>query len=170
MRIYVPDIAEEGLRLREPAALGPVFTEEGFTLEGVDLLVMRRGAEVEVAGTFSVTARLACSRCLEPVSSTVAPDVDLRLRPCPPARHEEVELGPDDLEIDFYREDTLDLGGLIRSEAQLALPMKPLCGPECRGLCPKCGANRNLTPCACETRRTDPRLAVLEAFRTATDV
>jgi uncharacterized protein len=165
MRIAVSDIPDEGLRLQEPDAIGPVFGEDGFTLDRVDLSVTRRSGEVVVAGAFGVTARLTCSRCLEPLSTTVAPEVDLCLRPCPTARHEEVELGPDDLEIDFYREDTLDVAGLIRSEVELALPMKPLCTPECRGLCPACGANRNLTPCACDTRRTDPRLAALEALR-----
>jgi uncharacterized protein len=165
MRIAVSDIPDEGLRLQEPAAIGPVFSEDGFSLDRVDLSVTRRSGEVAVTGVFGVTARLTCSRCLEPLSTTIAPEVDLCLRPCPTARHEEVELGPDDLEIDFYREDTLDVAGLIRSEAELALPMKPLCTPECRGLCPACGANRNNTPCACDTRRTDPRLAALEALR-----
>jgi uncharacterized protein len=165
MRICVSDIPDEGLRLVEPEAIGPVFSEDGWTLDRVDLSIERQGGEVAVAGTLGVTARLACSRCLEPLSATVAPDVDLRLRPGPPARHEELELGPDDLEVDFYREDTLDVASLIRSEAELALPMKPLCSPECRGLCPTCGANRNLVPCACQTRRTDPRLAPLEALR-----
>jgi uncharacterized protein len=165
MRIVVSDIPDEGLRLSEPGAIGPVFSEDGWTLDRVDLAIARRDGEVTVAGMFGVTARLTCGRCLEPLSATVAPEVDLCLRPCPTARHEELELRPDDLEIDFYREDTLDVAGLIRSEVELALPMKPLCSPQCRGLCPACGANRNLAPCACESRRTDSRFAALEALR-----
>jgi DUF177 domain-containing protein len=91
--------------------------------------------------------------------------VDLLLVPHPTGRQGQIELAPDDLEVDFYQADVLDVAGLLRSETDLALPMKPLCRPECRGLCPVCGGNRNLTECRCETRVTDPRLAPLEALR-----
>jgi uncharacterized protein len=76
-----------------------------------------------------------------------------------------VELGVDDLEVDFYTGDTLDVGSLLRSETDLALPMKPLCRADCRGLCPACGGNRNATDCGCGSRPADPRLAPLEALK-----
>jgi uncharacterized protein len=40
--------------------------------------------------------------------------------------------------------------------------MKPLCRPDCAGLCPECGANLNLTRCGCEHRWIDPRMAALQ--------
>jgi uncharacterized protein len=73
----------------------------------------------------------------------------------------DVELGSDDLDLDFYDHDELNLDSLIETETTLALPMKPLCREDCRGLCPVCGGNRNVTPCTCEGRAPDPRLAVL---------
>jgi uncharacterized protein len=165
MIVRIPDIPDEGLRLDSPAALGPVFADDGWSLDGLDLGIERRGADVVVTGSFRATARLACSRCLEPLTTRVGPDVDLHLVPAPNLRHEEVELGPDDLEVDFYQGETLDVAGLLRSEMALALPMKPLCTPDCRGLCPVCGANRNTTSCGCQVREVDPRLAPLEALR-----
>jgi uncharacterized protein len=42
--------------------------------------------------------------------------------------------------------------------------MKPLCDPGCRGLCPMCGGNRNVNPCACAERTPHPRLAVLKTL------
>lgn len=165
MIVRISEIPDEGLRVTSPGDVGAVFTDDGWTLDAVDLLVERRSGEVAVSGQYHATARLACSRCLEPLVTEVAPDVDLHLFPSPASRHEEVELGPDDLEVDFYQGDTLDVAGLLRSETLLALPMKPLCRAECRGLCPVCGGNKNLTPCACETRTVDPRLAPLEALR-----
>ena len=71
----------------------------------------------------------------------------------------------DDLATAFYENDTIDLGQLMREQFYLGLPMKPLCGEECRGLCPVCGTN--LTRGACECRRdwNDPRLAPLQALR-----
>ncbi len=164
MIVRVSEIPDEGLQVDSVAEVGPVFAEEGWTLDDVGLIIERRGGEVAVMGGFRATARLQCSRCVEPLVSRVAPDVDLHLLPVP-SRHEEVELSPDDLELDFYTGDTLDVGGLVRSEAHLALPMKPLCRPDCRGLCPVCGGNRNLAACGCEVRSADPRLAPLEALR-----
>lgn len=165
MVIRVSEIPDEGIRLTDVAGLRDVFGEDGFTLDAVDLAIRREGGEVAVVGRFRAVAPLTCSRCLESIVSTVEPQVDLVLQPCPTARREEVELGRDDLEVDFYRADTLDVAGLLRSETHLALPMKPLCRPDCRGLCPLCGVNRNVSACTCEGRPLDARLAPLEALR-----
>ncbi|HEU5319946.1 MAG TPA: DUF177 domain-containing protein, partial [Methylomirabilota bacterium] len=70
-------------------------------------------------------------------------------------------LGVDDLDVDFYENDQFDVARVVETETTLALPMKPLCRADCRGLCPVCGANRNVTECACPARPLDPRLAVL---------
>jgi uncharacterized protein len=164
MIVRVSEIPEEGLRIVSPGDVGPVFTDEGWSLDDVGLLIERRSDEVAVSGHYEATARLQCSRCLEPLVTRVGPEVDLHLMPSPSAR-EEVELSSDDLEVDFYQGDTLDVAGLLRSETLLALPMKPLCRADCRGLCPVCGGNRNVTPCACEVRTVDPRLASLQALR-----
>ena len=118
-----------------------------------------------MAGDFDATARLTCSRCLEPLVVRVHPPVAVQLVPPPRVRRAEVELSPDDLETDFYAGESLDLSALLRSETDLALPMKPLCRPECQGLCPGCGVNRNLGPCRCQPRAVDSRLAPLEALR-----
>lgn len=165
MLIRISEIPDQGVRVESPADLPGVFPEKGWSLDRIGLLIERRGQEVAITGFFEATARLECSRCLEPLVSRVAPVVDVLLFPSPGVRREEIELGPDDLEVDFYQGDTLDVNGLLRGEAHLALPMKPLCRAECRGLCPVCGGNRNVTPCACETRSVDPRLAPLEALR-----
>jgi uncharacterized protein len=165
MLIRVADIPETGLLVDSVAEFGALYPEEGWTLDGIDLAVTTRGDEVQVAGTFEATARLACSRCLEPLTARVTPAVNVSLVPAPRVRRTEIELSPDDLETDFYVGDTLDLGALIRSETDLALPMKPLCRADCRGLCPRCGTNRNVAPCRCEPSGIDPRLAALEALR-----
>ena len=73
-------------------------------------------------------------------------------------------MGADDLETDVYQHGQLDLTALLETETSLALPMKPLCREGCRGLCPVCGGNRNVTACACETRVPDPRWAALKGW------
>ena len=65
--------------------------------------------------------------------------------------------------VGYYDGDRLDLGEVVREQVLLALPLKPLCREDCRGLCPRCGQNRNLGPCGCPPPEEpgDPRLEPL---------
>jgi uncharacterized protein len=56
----------------------------------------------------------------------------------------------------------LNPAALAWEEFSLALPVKPLCRKNCKGLCPSCGVNLNRESCACERTTDDPRLAVLQ--------
>jgi len=59
----------------------------------------------------------------------------------------------------------LDVGGLLWEHFELAMPVKPLCDPDCAGLCPVCGGNQNVAACACKAKGGDPRLAVLSNLK-----
>ena len=58
----------------------------------------------------------------------------------------------------------LNLAGLCGEEFVLALPVKALCAPGCKGLCPTCGTNRNEASCDC-ANEADPRLAALRGVK-----
>jgi uncharacterized protein len=161
MIVRVPDIPAEGLTVTDVAGLGPLYRDPAWRLSSVNLRLERDGVEVFVTGDFQAKVSQACGRCLEPTAVDVSVPVDLRLVPRP-ATADSVELAADDLDVDFYTGDELDLGGLIETETTLALPMRALCREECQGLCPVCGVNRNVTRCACPERTPDPRLAVLK--------
>jgi uncharacterized protein len=49
----------------------------------------------------------------------------------------------------------------VRQGLWLAMPMEMFCRPDCAGLCPHCGGNRNLGECQCEGAAVDPRWAIL---------
>lgn len=55
----------------------------------------------------------------------------------------------------------LDITELCTTEIVLSLPMKHLCKPDCKGMCPICGKNLNDSECSCKQSTTDPRLEVL---------
>ena len=59
----------------------------------------------------------------------------------------------------------VDLRDVAREQIYLNLPLKPVCGTTCAGLCPACGANRNRIKCSCCTVQPDPRLAPLLALK-----
>jgi uncharacterized protein len=94
-----------------------------------------------------------CSRCLAPVSGETSVHVD--------------ELFEEDpVEGETYRldHDQLDLEPLVRDALMLELPHTPLCRPECRGLCPNCGTDRNTSSCECEPEPADARWAALRSL------
>ncbi|MEK7701236.1 MAG: DUF177 domain-containing protein [candidate division NC10 bacterium] len=161
MIIRVSDIPEDGLTVGDAAAVPAPFADPAWRLEGLHLRLERDGLDVLVHGEIRGTVPQVCGRCLEPFPARVRAGVDVRLVPRPTTA-DNVELGFDDLDVDFYEKDQLDLSGLIETETTLALPMKPLCRDGCSGLCPVCGGNRNVTACGCATRATEPRLAGLK--------
>jgi uncharacterized protein len=55
----------------------------------------------------------------------------------------------------------LDLAPVVREDMLISMPMRLLCRPDCKGLCPRCGQNWNDGPCGCRDEAIDPRLAVL---------
>ncbi len=111
-----------------------------------------------------VAARLEfpCSRCAEPFQLPVHASFDLQYLPQAANKGEgELEIAEEDLGVAFYEHESIDLGHLMREQFYLAMPMKPLCRADCKGLCPNCGANLNTVTCGCEVRWEDPRLAGL---------
>ena len=119
-----------------------------------------------LVGRVKTTLEMPCSRCLEPFTVDVDAPFDLRYQPHAANTGEgEREIEVDDLDTAFYENDEIDLGQLMQEQFYLALPMKPLCQEDCRGLCPTCGTNLNRATCDCTTQWEDPRLAALRALK-----
>jgi uncharacterized protein len=129
----------------------------------VDLLVLKGGGDYRLSGRIEGELELDCSRCLEPFRLDVGIGVDLLFLPASENRGDgEVRIEEEDLTTAFYRDEQIDLRHLVQEQFQLALPMKPLCRADCRGLCIVCGGNRNAVPCQCVDTWEDPRLAGLK--------
>jgi uncharacterized protein len=118
-----------------------------------------------VVGRVTTVLELPCSRCLEPFTLPVDAPFDVRYLPqSTNVGDGEREVEEDDLSDAFYRDDQIDLAQLMEEQFYLALPMKPLCRDNCKGLCPNCGTNLNDATCTCQVRWEDPRLAALKAL------
>ena len=108
---------------------------------------------------------------MQPVPGAVPLAGECVLRPCGISlrrrcrTEEEREVEEDDLETSYYRDDQIDLSELMREQFYLALPMKPLCREDCKGLCPQCGTNLNTGTCDCAPAWDDPRLAPLKQLK-----
>jgi uncharacterized metal-binding protein YceD (DUF177 family) len=124
-------------------------------------------AEYLADGTTTFTADFLCSRCVEPFPFANASEFHLRFRPRPEISEEnaEVEVTPDELDVEFYTERAIPLRHLVNEQIQLAIPMKPLCTEGCLGLCAQCGANQNGEGCSCSETVVDTRFAALAGIR-----
>jgi uncharacterized protein len=128
----------------------------------LELEIRKDKDRYRLVGMAQTVLELPCSRCLEPHWLPVAALIDLRYLPASEMKtDEEWEIQEEDFEVSYYRDDQIDLNELMREQFYLALPMKPLCREECRGLCPQCGINLNVDACECRPRWEDPRLAPL---------
>jgi len=135
---------------------GAEFRQVGdLKLEAVAELV---GVEIRVRGHLGTVVECACDRCLGAVVIPVESDLDLFYRPMREiAREEEIEIAEDELEVAFYPEEGLELADVVSEQVILSMPMKVVCRPDCRGLCPACGTNRNLEPCNCSKQTSETR-------------
>jgi uncharacterized protein len=137
---------------------------------GGGVAVVRPGSEMELAlrfeavvegvlvsGTASVAVAGECARCLDPVEwDETVPLTELFLH----------EPGPEEEEpLPVLDGDLLDLEPVVRDAVVLALPLAPLCRPDCPGLCVECGARLADDP-AHGHDRIDPRWAALTELET----
>ncbi len=117
----------------------------------------------EVDGTLMTQLDVACARCLEPIALPM--NIAFEARFVPPAVFnavEEHELEGDALTVDVLETGSIDLKDIAREQILLNLPEQLFCSEDCRGLCEKCGANRNLIDCKCIDEEMDPRWAALK--------
>jgi uncharacterized protein len=118
-------------------------------------------------GRVETTLELPCSRCLEPFRWPINSVFDLRFQPRTAATAKpDREIDDDDFSTAFYENDEIDLVQVMREQFYLAIPMKPLCRPDCQGLCPQCGTNLNRGTCDCKRDWEDPRFAALKSLQT----
>ncbi len=141
-----------------------------FTLGGpVEFACRVRKMErrVIVRGTVRAAFQLPCCRCLEAYRHEVTAELIADFLPASQSAQEEVhELEQAELNCHTYRHDEVDLRQVVRDHLAIEIPMQPLCREGCAGLCPKCGVNRNLETCTCVPDSVDPRLAILQRFKT----
>ena len=119
-----------------------------------------------LVGRVRTELELTCSRCVEPYRFPIDADFDHRYLPGSEASTEQDrEVAEEDFETSYYADDQIDLGELMREQFYLALPMKPLCSEDCKGLCAQCGTNLNTGTCDCAPVWEDPRLAALKQLK-----
>lgn len=158
------EIPASSLGREELAALSPIvwhgrvsFAEPGFYFT----------AHLEYEQT------LVCTRCLSPYVESVSADVELLLmleepetgRSGAAETEGEIELEEEELGVVAVSGERFEVEPVLLEQLQLNIPMKPICRPECRGICPSCGTDLNQGECSCAGDAGDPRWAALAGLR-----
>jgi uncharacterized protein len=134
-----------------------------------------------MSGSISGVVSTVCDRCLEEVQVRIEVSFDEyeELPPQPQiGKARSKERKPDKAEEEAQAlgeaerllrwnagHPELNVGALLWEQFVLALPVKPLCRLDCRGLCPSCGKNLNTDACSCARDEGDPRLATLRGLK-----
>lgn len=179
MQLHVDDIKEQGLRLdySEPPDTFPALVDlqqQGeVRFEGPVLVagrVQRIGDLIEVEGMVKTQVSVPCSRCLETVSLPLESRFALTFTRDQPVVTEEetdqeIELSVEEMGMIPFSGEDIDLREAIQEQVIIALPLQPLCGPDCRGLCPQCGADLNRETCNCRPPVFNNRFAKLKNIK-----
>lgn len=138
MKIEINRIQAEPLILEETFSPGALDLETDSVKFSAPLKIRAEVSRITNAITANLklrgTMHLSCSRCLNEFDLDL--EKDLRLNYPVDKSQSALDLGPD-----------------IRQEIILDYPMKPLCRPDCKGLCPRCGNNLNEGGCSCATTK-----------------
>ena len=122
--------------------------------------------DIRLRGNFAGRFQVPCARCVEPVEIPLQADFDLIFRPVgADSEAPERSITAPETEIGYYQKDSLLLEDVLREQVLLSLPVRTLCKPDCKGLCPRCGQNRNTQPCSCDHTPADPRWEALAGLR-----
>lgn len=132
------------------------LSEEALSFHGT---MEHKDRVITIAGEIQCELEGNCDRCGDPVMIPLQCGfresfTNLKERADEEAQEEE------DV-IHFFAGDEIDLFPYVEQAIFLATPMKTLCRPDCKGLCPQCGINLNENECSCDKSPIDPRFAVL---------
>lgn len=121
-----------------------------------ELRLTRAAQGLYASGALKASTQAECVRCLSTYHQSLLVTFD-DLFEYPPDRATDPLLAVPETGL-------LDLTPLTREYLLLDMPLQALCRPDCRGLCPECGANRNETACEHEASAVDPRMEELRAL------
>ncbi len=169
---------------REPLHYDTSFPPQGIDFgEGVEqkgpmqaaglaeLLEEHRGPkeivqDIRLRGTYTGHFQVPCARCLDSVEHALSGEYDVLYRPVGvDADDREHSIGASETEIGYYQDGSLLLEDVLREQVLLSLPARTLCQEDCKGICPRCGANGNNDPCHCVAMPADPRWSALSDLR-----
>ena len=160
MNINVAQLLKESIGSRHNYHIDESIGVNDINSVKGDVTLTRTKSGIMVKGKMTASVTGTCSRCLKPIDYKVSYDFEEEALPSATmseglSSHSQ----SDNLTIDESH--MLDLNEAIQQYASLTMPVKPLCHPDCAGICPRCGQDLNQDVCQCPSRTSDPRWSKL---------
>jgi uncharacterized protein len=130
----------------------------------VQVTYYRSGADLFFHGRVGASVEGSCGRCLKEYSFPLNKEFDFILAPDTRSTKNK-ELNQEEMGLSFYSGEEIDLTPFVREQVLLTLPTRPLCGEDCRGLCPGCGADLNEDSCRCASSQGDSRMMLFRDMK-----
>lgn len=128
---------------------------------------LRTGTDILVTGSLTVTVQKACGRCLSTFTRPITIELEEQFYPTADVTTGAMLPRPSDADEanQITAQHILDLLEVVRQGFQLESDGLRYCRPDCQGLCPQCGQDRNRFACDCEAHEIDQRWAELRAIQ-----
>jgi uncharacterized protein len=129
----------------------------------VEIKLTKLEPDYYLKGSLDFSAEQVCGRCAETFAMTVHHPFELGMAHVKSATPGEAALSEESEELDvtYFQGTELDLGPVIEEQVFLSLPYAPICRPDCKGICQKCGSDLNVGACLCAATKPPNAFAAL---------
>ena len=175
LTLKLDEIPDEGLNLKWTEERDSLlaylkdFSQIDFDFEAPlvsEVRIWKAGRSVLVKGRVETKLRLQCVRCLKEFAYPLSSTFELTLRPLKGASFdEETGLEEGEMELSFFEGGEIHLSEIACEQIFLEIPYQPLCHEECKGLCPVCGRDLNLSSCECVKEEFVSGFSVLKKLK-----
>lgn len=124
----------------------------------VVLEAVNTGKSLFIKGNISSTLKVSCSRCLKEMPYKLNLQFEDEWIPI-----EYAKPGDEDSAL-IFEKDEFTIDDRIIEHILVSLPMRFVCSEQCKGLCPICGIDQNVSTCTCSDEVIDPRLEILSKW------
>jgi len=134
-----------------------------FGTVSAGIYIYTLGEKFYARGRVQADVRMNCDICLDPFMAHFDESFEVIVEKSPETQESEDEdeeiitLPPKALVINF--------NDYLRDQLLLAVPIQKRCKPDCKGLCPICGANQNRESCSHDSEEIDPRWEALKKMK-----
>ena len=175
LTLRLDDIPDEGLELKwkeERAGLSGYLeslSEIDFEFESPlqsEAKIRKAGQSVLIKGEVQAVLQLRCARCLKEFPYPLASSFDLTLHPLKGTGFiKDTELSENELESNFFEGGEIHLSEIACEQIFLEIPIQPLCQEACKGICPNCGKDLNLSACNCMEKDVETGFNALKKLK-----
>lgn len=146
--------------------------KQGYEVQGplrVDINLTKLEPDYYLRGKLDFAVQQNCARCAEAFSLPIEQEFSLALAHISTAKTRGAtaltEEESEELDVNFFEGTEIELGPIVEEQFFLSVPYQSLCKSNCKGICQKCGQNRNVKECKCKQSADITPFSVLKKLK-----